>query len=781
MIPESIAQIYTAAQKVYPDTTMSPEERDEAFFLSVAEGFFSDFVSNRTLRPYNWSGERSYEELRQYAQGEQSPLKYQNVLCPPRVNRARQSGDPYFKPPGGGDNVFMNISWATVKVLPKIVDTILGLSTGIKFKPTPIAIDDSSMTTKSLEKALYELQLDPAYKEIKAMAQATGVQMQQPELEFSSKSDIDMFFNLGGIKLAWELAASNAILSTEQQSDLETIKTMLIEDLVVLGKAVCADYIEPIDNSVKIRYVDPANFTCNFSNYNDFRNMERGMEIRYMTMAELRRETDLSEEDINEIAKQYEGYRSAPGLITNSGNGNNSIWRDKTQNNSILENLIPVAAIKFIATDVEKFAEVTNRKYGNLSYKKVKGDVKLSRRDKEDGKVIKEHKTEFVYKVSFIPGTSKVFDYGKDIDIIRTGPNGQKQARLPWHVYKTQKASVVERSIPFVDDICIAVYKKRNTIAKMPPLPALAINTAVMRNLTLGGVKMNPVEAQDLFGQSGTLYFEGMDDHGKYVGGYTSSPITPISIGTEFANAINAYNMEIDKGMENIRLVTGVNEFIDGTTAPERLGLGVAEMAAGATNNTLRTIFKGYESLLKNAMQSAILRWQLVASTDGYKGKVMAIGEQSVQVFQLTKDFSMANFGLKIEILPGEVEKQQLMQEIVALGTMNYQTNGEAGLDPSVVFALKRLIRADNMLMAQFLLAKAVKEARARAESKQKEMMAQNAQAQQQAVQAGNEGKVAVQELKNKGGVEQAVIAQEGKIGAAQTQADAKVETSSPA
>jgi hypothetical protein len=95
---------------------------------------------------------------------------------------------------------------------------------------------------------------------------------------------------------------------------------------------------------------------------------------------------------------------------------------------------------------------------------------------------------------------------------------------------------------------------------------------------------------------------------------------------------------------------------------------------------------------------------------------------------------------------------------------MNYQTNGEAGLDPSVVFALKRLIRADNMLMAQFLLAKAVKEARARAETKQKEMMMQNAQAQQQAVQAGNEGKVAVQELKNKGGAEQAVIQQEGKM-----------------
>lgn len=777
MIPESIAQIYTQANKAYayPDTTMSPEERDRAFFLSVAQGFFSDFVNNRTLRPYNWSGERSYEELRQYAQGEQSPAKYQNILCPPKVSKTRQTGDSYFKPPQGNDNVFMNISWATVKVLPKIVDTILGLSTGIKFKPTPVAIDDSSITKKSLEKALYELQLDPAFKEIKKMAQQAGVQVQQPDLEFSNKSDIDMFFNLGGVKLAWEMAASSAILSTEQQSDLETIKSMLIEDLVVLGRAVCADYIETIDNSVKIRYVDPANFTCNFSNYNDYRNMERGMEVRYMTMAEIRRETDLSEHEIDDIARKYEGYRSAPGLFTN--NGNNSIWRDKTQNNALLENLIPVASIKFIATDVEKFAEVTNRKYGNLSYKKVKDDYKMTRRDREDKKEIREERTEYVYKVSFIPGTDVIFDYGKDVDIIRSGPNGQKQARLPWHVYKTQKASIVERSIPFVDDICIAVYKKRNTIAKMPPLPALAINTAVMRNLTLGGIKMNPVEAQDLFGQSGTLYFEGMDDHGKYVGGYTSSPITPISIGGEFANAINAYNMEIDKGMENIRLVSGVNEFIDGTTAPERLGLGVAEMAAGATNNTLRTIFKGYESMLKSAMQSVLLRWQLVASTDGYKGKVMAIGEQAVQVFELTKDFSMANFGLKIEILPGEAEKQQLMQEINALGTMNYQTNGEAGLDPSIVFALKRLIRADNVMMAQFLLAKAVKEARARAEAKQKEMMAQNAKSQQEAVMLANQGKLQDTELKNKGGVEQAVVAQEGKVAAAQVQANAKEES----
>jgi hypothetical protein len=772
MIPASVARIYQEAKYIFPDTEMSPEDRNALFFLTVAQGFFCDFVNDRTMRPYNnWSGGRSYEELRRYAQGQQSPQKYQNILCPP--TKKKKKGNP-LNAPDVTNQVFMNISWDTVKVMPKIVDTITGLSTGIKFKATAVAVDDSSITKKGLEKAFYELQLDPAYKEVKAMAQASGVQMPQPEMEFSSKSDIEMFYNLGGVKLGWELAASNALLSTERQSDMEIIKGMIIEDLVTLGVGVARDFIEPIDNGVKAAYVDPDNFTCNYSNYNDYRNMERAFEIRYMTMADLRRETTLSEEQIEDIALKYQGFYSSPYIGSNS---QNQMWRDKTQNNNMLESLVPVVFIKFIATDLEKYSKVNNKRYGNLSVRAVKGKIKLSENDKKDQKEIIENKVEYVYKTAWVPGTDCVFDYGKDYDIVREGPDGLKRAKLPYHVYKTQKASIVERCIPFIDDICLAVYKKRNVVAKIPSLPALAINTAVMRNLTLGGYKMDPLEALDLFGQAGTLFFEGQDDHGKYVGGYTSSPITPLPIGTELMNALNAFNMEIDKGMENIRLVSGVNEFIDGTTAPERLGLGVAELAAGATNNTLRSIFKGYETILKNVMGGCLLRWQLVAATDGYKGKVMSIGEQAVKTFQLSKDFAIANFGVSVEILPSEMEKAALMQKVTGLGNLNFESNGEAGLSPDVVFALERLIRADNIVMAQFLLAKAVKEQRARAEQKQKDMMAMNAQAQQQAVEAGNQGKIQAEQLKAKAGAEQALISAEGKTAAAEIQANAKVET----
>lgn len=729
MIDGSIAKEYnSSAEFAYPNCMGDPAKMNREFYLSYCQAFFSEYVNNQTSFPYAFDGfERSYPELRAYARGKNSPDKYKKLMC--GVSQDGRVGETY-----------MNISWAVPQVLPKFRDVIKGIAMSIDFDVNAIATDPSSQAQKEKEKAYYKLQQSKVYKEFKKQAQGMGIPTENVDMNFESERQVDLFFEAGGFKLAVEVAAMACITQSKYLSDIDTIKEQVIEDLIDLGVGVMCDEINA-NGQIRVRYVDPEAFFCAYSAYSDHRNIDRCGELKLYKVRELRELTELSEEDIKLISRKYaKNYGNTTTGLASGGLYNTNRREDFTRsqyNNLMNDFRVPVMNVCFIAGEIETKTKVKNKTTGATVINTVPNDYKLSKRGERDGKVIVQNKVEYVYECKWIPGTNIVFDYGKAKYIPRKNQLGVMEVRLPYHVYKSGTASIVDRCIPYVDDIAIATYKIRNSIASVPPAPRMVIDKAVLENLVLGGKKFTPKEAMNLFEQKGTLFIQSLSDHGDQVTGSTNRPIDFLPSG--ISEDLVSFRGEIDNGINMIRNVTGVNELVDGSTPPNRTAVGVAQMANGATNNTLKPLFKGYEILYQRVTTNWILRWQLLVKSQGYKGQVMAIGEENAKVIELSKDFCLSEIGIFIKPAMTSIEKAELLEQIAQMRNINMTNGGSGGIAPDAYLMLRQAVMSGNIPMAQKLFAEAIDYQRRKDQEREKENINYNAQVQQQSAQVAAE------------------------------------------
>ena len=88
-------------------------------------------------------------------------------------------------------------------------------------------------------------------------------------------------------------------------------------------------------------------------------------------------------------------------------------------------------------------------------------------------------------------------------------------------------------------------------------------------------------------------------------------------------------------------------------------------MALLASNNATRWLNQAFLSITKNIAKSVALRVQdLVKYSGTYKGYMQAIGEYNMKAIEVTKDVTLADFGIMIEPLPDDEEKAILEQNI---------------------------------------------------------------------------------------------------------------------
>jgi len=117
--------------------------------------------------------------------------------------------------------------------------------------------------------------------------------------------------------------------------------------------------------------------------------------------------------------------------------------------------------------------------------------------------------------------------------------------------------------------------------------------------------------------------------------------------------------------MQSLRDVTGVNEARDGNVPSKDSVVGVAKLNLLASNNATRAINDAYLNIYRRTAESAVLMIQdLVKYNKPYQGYVHAIGEQNMTAIEVTRDVSLHEFGLAIEVEPNEEDKAHLENNI---------------------------------------------------------------------------------------------------------------------
>ena len=651
------------------------------------EGSGANLMSTRNQR---------YRRYREYAEGMQSVDQYKELVG------------------ANGDSSYLNLNWEVVPIIPKFVDVISGGLMNQDYKIKCTAIDPLSVDKRNEDK--WELVTKMELKDfMEEMSALSGLPMDDgydtlPE----TSEELDLYMQLN-YKQATEIAMEEGIELTLYVNDWEEIKKRIIRDLIVLNIGVCKTGIE--NGKITMRYVDPINFVSSHSSRPDFKNMEYGGEIIYITIHDLKRMAgdQFDEDEYVEIAESVLGQHGNPKKLSLSVinyNGYETTEYD-TYKIAILDGV-------FKCTDITKY-EKKNNKYGGYSVNKKSSNYKPPKSPRYKREQIKSS-VEMIYKGKWVIGTEFLFDYGTAENIVR--PKSQlEKALMPYCVYapniiNMNNKGMVERMIPFADQIQLAHLKMQHLISKVKPKGS-AIELGAIENVGKGdGGTFTPLEVQDIYQQTGNLYYRLQQDDGS-----PGNPNPIQELGGGIGGALQELIAIYQYNLQMIRDVTGINE-IRAAEQPDKESLvGVQKMALLASNNATRWLNQAFLNITQNACKSVALRVQdLVRYTGPYKGYVQAIGEFNMKAIEVTKDVTLADFGIMIEPLPDDEEKAILEQNI----QMSLQQGALRLEDAIMIRTIPNVKLANQLLVLR----------RKKYAKEQQEMAMANAQANAQQQQA---------------------------------------------
>ena len=703
----------------YPSPLATNEEKaTKEYGLEYFRTMYYEWHNNGDV--YFRDRKMRYNRNRSYAEGNQDVGKYKDLLDVQ------------------GDTSYLNIDFTPVSIIPKFVDVIVNGMVNQEYDVKAKSIDPIAAKERlEKKKRMYGEMITKQF--VEQMEDKTGTPLLNEGFVAESDEEIDMFMALN-YKQNVEIALEKAIEYTFDLNDFDEVKRYMIRDLVVLG--LCAAKTEiSSTQGIKIRHVDPVNLITSFSSKPDFKNIRHAGEIYSITIADLKQQagSEFTEDDYIKIAREYAGKNNNPvnyGTQAYYENGNETYDYDKFSVN--------ILDAEFITSHSLKYEKKQNR-FGGFSVNKKPSNYKApanSKTKREDiGQTVK-----VIYTGKYIIGTDYIFNYGMMKDMPRPKSN-LSDTRLSYiiyqpNLYKMKSRSLVDRMIPFADQIQLAHLKIQHTLAKARPKGA-AFEIGSLENVSKGdGGTFTPLELQEIYDQTGNIYYRRIDDEGQMTG---AMPIQELEngIGRDFNTLIGVYN----HNMQMIRDVTGVNEARDASKPSSEALVGVQKLSLLASNNATRDINDAYLNVTKRLAQSITIRMQDLISFKGlHKMYSNVIGDTSMHTIDMMKKLSIHEFGITLDVSPSEEEKQMMEQNIQASIAQK-----ELRLEDAIMIrSIKNIKMANQMLILRRFKYQQEQQEQARQASEQ------NAQLQQQSAQQASELKQ--QEMQAEMQIEQARV-----------------------
>jgi hypothetical protein len=229
-------------------------------------------------------------------------------------------------------------------------------------------------------------------------------------------------------------------------------------------------------------------------------------------------------------------------------------------------------------------------------------------------------------------------------------------------MYRGKIESLVSRMTSFADMIQLTHLKLQQVLARMVP-DGVYLDADGIAEIDLGnGTNYNPQEALNMYFQTGSVIGRSMTQDGEFNHG--KMPIQELqSSGSnaKIASLINSYNYY----MQMLRDVTGLNEARDGSMPDANALVGLQKLAAANSNTATRHILSsGLYLTLKTAEAISLRVSDVLEFSNTKESFIQAIGRFNVGVLEEIKKLHMHDFGIFLELMPDEEEKQILENNI---------------------------------------------------------------------------------------------------------------------
>jgi hypothetical protein len=242
------------------------------------------------------------------------------------------------------------------------------------------------------------------------------------------------------------------------------------------------------------------------------------------------------------------------------------------------------------------------------------------------------------------------------------------------------------------------------------------------------GTNYNPQEALNMFFQTGSVIGRSFTSEGDQNPG--KIPIQQINNGAG-GNKIQSLIQTYNYYLQMIRDVTGLNEARDASTPDKNSLVGIQKIAAANSNTATRHILQSMLLLASETAEALSLRISDIVEYSPTKDAfIQAIGAHNVATLEEMKELHLYDFGIFIELMPDDEEKQILENNI-----QQALSQGLIDLDDAIDLRDVRNVKLAN----QLLKIKRQKKAERDQAMQQQNIEAQaqaNAQAQEAAAQA---------------------------------------------
>lgn len=726
---------YKGKNYAYPPDNIDPKKkREKQYYLDVNRALYADYINNRLFVPYGTVGTgRSIDELQLYAQGRQSPNKIKQWL----LKKAEGAEEQYITK--------MNVSFDGYAKLPQLLDIMRSKNMSQEFDVRLTCIDEDSAATVEATRQMLKFIIAKETQEFLKTA------MYKPEIDpdpqaigIKSAEDVDAYIDSGGFTLQWQIAAEAACAKSKMESYYKMFQDQIMDDLITNPNGVCGvkTYIEKSTKIPKFRRVDMRMALLPVSIYRDFNDITRAAELRIMTMTDISREhPHLTAQQIYDIALNFRWMN--PPLL-NFGTNGYAQWYNSavrfTSADPVMSARIFVLDSQWLSVDTQ----VTIKNERGV-YKSVDYDYKLTAKDAKNGDEKIEKKVIKKYYAQWIVGSDTMLDYGVCEDVVYYGEAGNKRPKLDFFFAQTGNMSLVERCVAIIDDMNMILVKYRNGWASLPASPAMAIQKSLIENVMLNGKKQQPEDIITTLIEKGVLYYDSLDDHGEplfMAGG--AKPIEYMDV-SRMASIMATCSNELLVKANELREVLGLQGGADAGQKSPYQGLGETELAFQAANASLQPTFNSFNYIFRNMFTDIIKKWQIVAKDKAVKIPWSVLGERSMKMLELSKEFTNSEFNIDVSIAPSSEERMAILNAIM-------QLKNEKQISSAQYLYLYEKVMAGQLKAAYFQMAKM--EARREAELRRQaqEDIKANADVQQQSVLV--KGQVDGQLLERKGQIE---------------------------
>jgi hypothetical protein len=590
-----------------------------------------------------------------------------------------------------------------------------------------------------------------------------------------------------------EMAASLAMY----QNKFEEKRKRTIENLFDFGMGGYTEYIDE-NGQVKLREINPENMVLSYCAKNDFSDLVHWGEVREVYVGDLA--PWFTVEQMNQIVQSVAGRFGNPSNFM-YGTDYSKYWNRFK---------VLVLDFEFLSwNDYTYKEEVDNR--GNVRFGKTKYQDATKLSVTKEGVIDKmgtiPNMIDFsmkgqaepifmpvtrkvVYKCKWLIQTDYMYDWGMSENQIRK-PSSWWDTKLniqlySWNFYKMRFAGITERLIPLEDKASLTWFKLQNMSNKLIPyLINIDLNALEGVDFGGGGEKMNPTKVMDFIFSNFVVPYRSTDLLSQ------NPNYKPVSIEASGQLAVfGQLYQELQNTLDMMRQVSGLNELTDGSTPNAKTLVPVANAAMESTNNALYLLSFADKQLIQDLADAIVSKVQIAVKLGKVEGYARSLGEETVKFFQINPDISIHEFGIFIEDVPSDFERQQLIQEL--------NIRDSQGLiepeDKILVMSTK------NLKMASMILAYRIKKRREKLQEFELQKIQEASQGNAMAVQVAEQEKrvtlqtqlevdvarinaekqwdYIIQMGKKDKDIQEAEIQKEAKVIAQRIQADARIVVS---